>query len=201
MSNVLNHLVQNGISSDSYLPDIYETEEILLFIHNLNLRIDHLKGLKEHRMNKLNGQIENYENRIDQLRNLILNTLKKHSPDIKKFEFPDIGNVIRRVNKETWEIEDENKVTDFLVEQGHEKEVLIPVKPKLDKKKAKELINDYQNRSINVPGAKYKQSTDTISISFDKDINAKALNMDIDVTDQLIDLKTIENKDIRDLEV
>lgn len=187
MSHVLQQLSQTGITSGSYLANVYEVEDILLVIHNMNNKIQHLKGLKDYRIEKLNDQISKYEQRVDQLRELVLNTVKHHAPDTKKFEFPEIGNVVRRVTKGSWDIEDDDKVIAFLKVNGRDKEVLIPVKPKLDRKKAKEIVTEYQDKGINVPGVAWKKESENISVSFEmgNDGKSKAEAIDSEPVDQI----------------
>lgn len=200
MSHVLQQLGQTGIKSDTYLSNVYEIEDILLVIHNLNNKIQHLKGLKDYRMKTLAEKIGDYEKRVDQLRELVLNTVKHHAPDTKKFEFPEVGNVVRRVSKGSWDIEDDEAVIEFMTQKGVADEVLAPVKPKLDRKKAKEAITEFQEQGIKVPGTVYKDASESISISFDEKIGTKISSSEEDVVDQVFPT-VVDAKQLSDLEV
>lgn len=200
MSQFLQQLGQMGIKSDTYLSNVYEIEDILLVIHNLHNKIQHLKGLKDHRMKTLSEKITDYEKRVDQLRELVLNTVKHHAPDTKKFEFPEVGNVIRRVSKGSWDIEDDEAVIEFMTQKGMANEILAPVKPKLDRKKAKEVISGFQDQGIKVPGSIYKDASESISISFDEKIGTKISSTEDDIIDQVFPA-IVDVKKLSDLEV
>lgn len=168
----------NGLVLDS----VYEIEELLVLISDMEKKIDYLKGLKEYRVSSIDQQITKQSNRIDQLREIILQSMKSLSPDEKTLHFPDIGKVTRKKTSDSYEIEDEAAFVEAVVNLGY-KDRVIEIKEKINLKEAKKLAMEIKD----IPGTRVKSGKESVSISFEKSkktpssaVSKKSIN-DLDV--------------------
>ena len=154
---------------ESYVIDnIYEIEDVLVAINKIDKEIEFLKGLKQNRVKSIEEEITAFEEKYNWLRKLALESLKTHSPKDKTVNFPGVAKVTRKIVKGSWSIDDEKEMLDFFETEGMKDEVVI-VKPTVDKKKAKEILEHFGKLRINVPGTKKSEDYENLSITFESD--------------------------------
>jgi len=83
------------------LSSVYEIEGALLSVKELDSKISFLKGLKQHRAAILDDKIKSLSGKVDKIREVILTTMKTHSPKQKTIEFPGVAKISRRQNKDS----------------------------------------------------------------------------------------------------
>ena len=118
--------------SDAALDSVFEIEDVLVYIARLQKKVDHWEGLKKHRVNRLNNQISMVNFEIDNLRQLILNTMKQHKPDEKTIDFTPIGKVTRKKSRKKWEIDNEEDLLNYL-ESKNLSDQIVEMKAKIIK--------------------------------------------------------------------
>ncbi|KKN26830.1 hypothetical protein LCGC14_0870890 [marine sediment metagenome] len=151
---------------DGCLNSVFEIENAMLYLRKIGEDIEHYKGLKKHRAQSIDRRIKGLEEDTTKLRNIILQTMRKLSPDQKTLNFPDVGKVSRRVSKDSWEIKDDTVLLSFFEKEGR-KEEIIKIKESLDVRIAKKLIETYVESGVDVPGVTKIRSPESISISFE----------------------------------
>ena len=149
------------------LDSIFEIEEALLVLKRMADKIDYFKDLKKHRAKSIDAEIHTIETRGENIRQIILATMKTLEPNEKTFQFPDIGKVTRRNTKKSWKIEDEKALLEFFEEQGV-KEQATYTKEVMDKKEAQRLVEEYAEQGIVVPGVVEMPESESVSISYEK---------------------------------
>lgn len=153
------------LDSNTVLDNIYECEDLLLQIADINAKIEHLMGLKKYRTEALNSEIQKLKEKEECFRTVILNTIQKHDPKTKSHDFRPVGSVTCRNNKASYEIEDEDQVLAAFEEMGRKADVIV-VKESLDKRKAKALIEELASKGVSVPGTVLKPASVSLSISY-----------------------------------
>ena len=159
-------LTSGAISQDVCLNSVFEIDQVLLRIIELNEHREHLVGLKKYRVDSANVAIKDVEDKIDQIRNLIHRTMVELSPGEKMLQFPSIGKVSRRKTPDAWSIDDEDALIKFLDSKGL-KSAAIRVKEYLDAKSAKKIIEDLSSQGETVPGVTKQIGGESISITFE----------------------------------
>lgn len=167
MPPVAEELYQAVIDTGPITPlnSAYEIEDALNMLKKLEVDIDFLKGLKKHRVEQIDAEINEKNSRVDRLRDVILKTMQTHEPDQKTLHFPSVGKVSRRSIKECLEIEDEESLLEFFDEVGRRKEV-TKVKESIDTKAAKALAETYLDQGRDVPGVHKVEAKEGVTISF-----------------------------------
>ena len=163
---MLHEYLEDGINNKT-LDSIYEIDEVLLKISENNDKVVYFKGQKQYYHDKIATEVEKLDQQNEQYRQLVLNTLKKHDPDTKTFQFPGIGKVQRREGKSSWEIGDENNVISALINLGVDKNELVKVKESVDRRVVKKYMESFIEQNENITGATMKQGQESISITFD----------------------------------
>ena len=153
------------ISYDTCLSSIFEIEEVLLHIHSLNTKVDHLKGLKKYRVEAADANIKHIEEQICQYRSLIQNSMESLKPNEKTLLFPSVGKVVKRKDPDGWEITDEDLFLSYLSGTTHYNDVVKAV-PKISMKEAKKLISQLNKQGESVPGVTKIEGGYSISIAF-----------------------------------
>ena len=165
--NAYEILTSGAIPDDVCLDSVYEIDQVLMRIKELNDQLDHLKGLKKYRVDSANMAIQDVEDKIEQIRGLIHRTMVELSPGEKVLQFPSIGKVARRKTPDSWCIEDEESLIAFLDSKGL-KDSAVKVKEVLDIKAAKKIIEDLASQGETVPGAVKQEGSESISITFEE---------------------------------
>ena len=160
-------LFESEISDDVTLDSVFEVEDVLRELKNVSVQSDHLKGLKQWHMKKVDSEIVRLDDKSKQLRKLILNTVKQYEPDQKTFQYPGTGKVQRRVVKGSWDIEDEDVAMKSLDTIGKLGDFKV-VKESLDKRAAKKFIKEYCGDGGKLDGVILKDDSESLSISFDE---------------------------------
>ena len=161
----IEHFMQTSCA-DGCLSSVFEIENAMLHLRKLGEEVEHLKGLKKHRAQSIDKQVQSLNEDTTKLRGIILQTMRKLSPDQKTLNFPDVGKVSRRVSKDTWEIEDDKALLDFFEAEGKKSEI-VKIKESIDVRNAKKLVEVYVESGVGVPGVKKIVSPESISISFE----------------------------------
>lgn len=187
----LRTMLAEGLSSDQTLTSLYEIEDILLLVGEVNRKIDYYKEMKKHRMLSIDEKISSLNGKVDCLRQIILNTMKKVAPKDKTLDFPDIGKVTRRQSRETLVVADQDLVLDFLDKKGTKEDVVKTVES-VDKRKLNSLVQQYTKAGETVPGISTATGTESLSITFEKPkvegdtTEAAPLEVDLDALDSLM---------------
>ena len=121
-----------------------------------------------------------------------MQTLK---PDQKTMQFPSIGKVSRRIAKNSYKIDNEKDLIEYLDRMG-DKEKVVVNKEVLNIRVAKKIIDDYVERGEEVPGVSIVVGEEGISVTFEsKPIEPKKDNKDSKILkpkpdmDELAELK------------
>ena len=159
-------LTSGAIPQDVCLNSVFEIDQVLIRLRELNDQVEHLKGLKKYRVDSANVAIEDSETKIDQIRDLIHRTMVELSPGEKVLQFPSIGKVSRRKSPDSWDITDEDTLLKYLEGKGLKNDV-IKVKEVLDVKSAKKLVESLSSKGETVPGVDKLAGRESISITFE----------------------------------
>ncbi len=156
------------ITDDVVLSSIFEIENILIHINELNSKLEHLKGLKKYRVETADVGIKSLESQIAQLRELIQRTMFALKPDENNLLFPSVGKVVKRKGTTSWVIKDEPAFLAYMQQEGKFDEV-TKTKVSIDARKAKQVIDDLVESGDDVPGVEKVEGEPGISITFDDD--------------------------------
>ena len=160
-------MIQEGITDSHVLSSTYEIEDILLVIHQVNDKIEYYKNLREYRVKSIDDEIMKLSHRAETMRKVILNTMCKVAPDEKTLNFPSIGKVSRRKGSVSFNIVDEDQVIGFMDSKGCKDDV-VKTETKIDKRKLKTLVKQFQKAGEVVPGIDEVTGDESLSITFDK---------------------------------
>lgn len=158
--------IETGLPNDAILDSVYEVEDVLIAISDIDRKIEHLKGLKDYRMKSINAELEKLENQELVMRDLISRSLKQLQPDQKTFHFPAVGKVTRRTTSDSWEVIDEQAVLSSLQKIGLKSRV-VETKEIINKKELKKVVSELTNQNQSIAGVALKEGTDSISITFE----------------------------------
>ena len=159
-------ITSGTVSPDTCLTSVFEIDDILSRIKELNDKITHLKGLKRYRAESADVEIKSLEEKVVQFRELIKTTMLALKPEEKTLHFPPLGKVSRREEKESWDIVDEDSFLKFL-EEKNSKELVVKTKEVIDRRAAKKLIAQYVAEGLEVPGVKEIPASVSLSITFE----------------------------------
>ncbi len=160
-------LLAEGISINHSLNSVYEIENVLILLAEIDKKVLYYKGLKKHRVQSIDEKISDLNAKTDTLRHIILNTMQKVTPDDKTLNFPTIGKVSRRKSKPSWFVDDEEAVLKFLEKQKMRNEV-VEVSESVNKRKLNSLLDHFHKDKTVVPGTSLVKGQESLSITFDK---------------------------------
>jgi len=160
-------IIQEGVTEDHVLSSAYEIEDVLLLINQINDKIEYYKNLREYRVKSIDTEITSLSQKTEILRKVILNTMCKIAPDEKTLNFPSIGKVSRRKGLVNYKVINEDEVLDFLDQKGCKDDV-VKTETKIDKRKLKTLVKQFQKSGETVPGVDEEVGNESLSIAFDK---------------------------------
>jgi len=163
----LRTILAEGLSADHSLSSMYEIEDILLLIGEVNRKIDYYKEMKKHRAASIDDKISSLSAKSDCLRSIVLNTMQKVVPNEKTLDFPDIGKVTRRKPTETLNIDDQDQVISYLEAKGMKDEV-VKVSETVDRRKLKIIVQQCGKAGETVPGVSTTIGSESLSITFEK---------------------------------
>lgn len=190
----------HNIKSTDVVSNVYDIEDVLVSIRDLEDKVDYFKGLKQHRAKAIDQEIEKATTLADTLRSVVLNSMKQLAPDKKTLSFPSVGKTTRRKPSEGWQVDDERTMLTFLDQQGVKQQVIKEVKEVVDKKQLNNVLDFLDQSGKVVPGVSKKEGDETLSISFDKEFRvpeAKQLdNQPHALADAGKNLKDISSNDI-----
>lgn len=164
----LHQVLSDAVADDYSLSSVYEIEDILMLINEVNKKIEYYKGMKAHKIGSIDGRIKNLASKEEVLRKVILNTMHKVAPDDKTLDFPDVGKISRRKAKDSWSIADEDKVLDFLKENDVDCTDIVTTVEKIDRRKLKTSAETLRKSGKEVPGTEQVAGSESISITFEK---------------------------------
>ena len=167
MSIDYKEILGSALTKEQTLSSIYDIEEILLIIQEINRKIDYYKDYKRNKVQTLDTKISHLTAKVDSLRGLILTTMQTIAPKEKTLDFPDVGKVVRKKGKESLNIEDEESVLKYLDQKGRKAEV-VKVVQSIDKRELNAILNEYQKSGERVPGAIFSTGEESIAITFEK---------------------------------
>lgn len=163
----LRAILNEGFTGGQTLSSMYEIEDVLLLIDQVNRKVDYYKELKKHRTAVCDEKIYDLHSKAESLRSIVLNTMKKIAPKEKTLDFPDVGKVTRRKPKETIVIDDEGQVLEFLDRKGLKDEV-VKIIETVDKRKLKAVIQQCDQTGEKVPGISKVYGNEALTITFEK---------------------------------
>ena len=160
-------ILGSALTKEQTLSSIYDIEEILLIIQEINRKIDYYKDYKRNKVQTLDTKISHLTAKVDSLRGLILTTMQTIAPKEKTLDFPDVGKVVRKKGKESLTIDDEESVLKYLDQKGRKSEV-VKVVQSIDKRELNTILNEYQKSGERVPGTIFSTGEESIAITFEK---------------------------------
>ena len=163
-------LLSEGITSDASLETIYDIESVLLVLDEINKKIDYYKDLKKHRAQAIDEKISRLTGQVGVFRQVIQNTMDKRAPNQKTLDFPSVGKVSKRKAKDSWVVDDEEQVLNFLDSKGQKAEV-VKIVESIDRRKLATLLGKLTKQGETIPGATMQVGSESISITIDKDEN------------------------------
>lgn len=163
----LRTILSEGLSADHSLSSMYEIEDILLLIGEVNRKIDYYKEMKKYRAASIDDKISSLTAKSDCLRSIVLNTMQKVVPNEKTLDFPDIGKVTRRKPTKTINIDDQDKVIKYLEQKGMKDEV-VKISEIVDRRKLKTIVQQCSKAGETVPGVSTTMGSESLSITFEK---------------------------------
>lgn len=187
----LNSLLIEASSTDS-LSSMYEIENVLLLLDEINKKKEYYKELKRVRTRSIDDKISTLDSRSEVLRQVVLNTMKEAAPNEKTLDFPSIGKVTRRKPKASWSVDNEEVLLSFLDNEGQKEEVIKTV-VSIDKRKLKLVLDTYSKTGTQIPGVSSVSTPEALTITFDKNkktevmsgVNERVEEVDLDVLDSL----------------
>ena len=130
----------------SALEDIFEVEGITINIKELNDKIAFYKEYKKKKVSAIDNEVKSLTQRIDFLKKIILETLKKNNE--KNVTFPGTSKVIVKKSQKTWDIKDEESFIKLLKEEKEYDNVVDEIiEYKIIKKEANKLLEDWKKRN------------------------------------------------------
>lgn len=183
------------------IPDNYvvsnavEIEDLVVALARTNKKLDWYKALKQKRIKDIEEETQAYEAKATWLRDLILSSMQEHSPSEKTLNFPGIAKVSRRNVKGSWDISDEEAMLACLADQGMKDEV-VRIKEVVDKKKAKDVLEQLHKMRITVPGVTRSEDSEGISVSFSE---GDAVNEKVQKISQAVSNDDMDSLDTLDL--
>lgn len=180
--------LQPDLRDDFCLNTVFEIENVMLHIKEINQKVEHLKGLKKHRIQVIDQEVGELEGDVKRFRGMVLRTMQQLQPNQKTLNFPDVGKVSRRSVKAGCEIYKSDEMVEFFTKEGKKEEV-IKVKESIDTRAAKKLIDFYTQAGVDVPGTKIIPPSESISITFEepKDTTAAPVELTAPAEKQSID--------------
>jgi len=157
--------------TDAVLDSVFEVEDVLIYMAKLQKKVEHLEGLKKYRTSVLSDKINKTKDEMNNLRQLILNTMKQHAPDQTTVDFPTIGKATRKKARKKWEIENEDQLLNFL-DENELKDAVVETKEKIVKKELDKVLNSLQ-KTKTILGATLISGQESVSIVYEKDYKPK----------------------------
>ncbi len=184
-------LVSPDLPSDYVLNSIFEIEKALLVLGRISDQISYFKELKQYRIESLDEEIRKFEDRNNCIRRVILETMKQLKPNEKTFRFPSIGKVSRRVAKDSWQIDDKDKLVQFLEGKGL-KDRAVQTKEVVNVREIKKVVEEI-SQFEDVPGVSRVKGTESISVTYETSKGDAAAKHAKDVDLELLDSLTAED--------
>jgi phage host-nuclease inhibitor protein Gam len=165
--NIVNEFISDDIFKADYVLDsVFEIDTILRLVKEEEKKAEFLRNYKKFKNDQISVKLELHDEKIKQLRNIIKKTLSHFEE--KSLDFPGLGKVSRRNNKDSWSIEDEQKLLQFFKKEGIADHV-VKVKETVDKREALKYIENYTKQGIGVPGVMPVKGLETLIVIFEKD--------------------------------
>lgn len=182
-------LLTSDGSGDQALSSVYEIEDVLLMVSEINRKVTYYKELKKYRAASIDEKIADLTEKNEILRQIIFNTMKKVAPNEKTLNFPSIGKVSRRKSQDSWSVTDEDALLDFLEGEGRKDEV-VKTSTVIDKRKLNAILAEFSKIGTSVPGSASVSGQESLSVTFEKPSEAsknvtEPASLDIEQLDAL----------------
>jgi phage host-nuclease inhibitor protein Gam len=164
----LHELLKEGLSAGQVLSSIYDIENVLLLVSELDRKIAYYRDLKKRRVDAIDTEIRKLTSKEEMLRSIILNTMRAVAPREKTLNFPDIGKISRRKASDAIVIEDKDSVISYLAKAGVKAE-LVRISEDIDKRKFNTWYADHSKSGANVPGVNIVPGDESLSVSFEEE--------------------------------
>lgn len=171
-SHRVSEVLREGITS---LDELVEVEDFIAKIKDIDKTVDFYKKQKKSRTKLINDSIVELENKREQIKKIIKNTLDSH--DEYSLSFPGIGVVKKRAGSSKWVIVDEDELIEKLRDHldSEEFDAVVEMKPKLSKKEADKLFKKWNTGGSWPDGIKdlveLQEEPDSVSFSLEKGFN------------------------------
>lgn len=192
-SDQMRMLMSNELPADYVLNSIYEIENALTLLESIGKKVDFFKELKKFRTKSVDSRIKELSEKSAFLRQVVLRTMQQLDDTQRTFQFPSIGKVSRRKGRDSWQIDDEKAVLEFLDKQGI-KDQVVEMKEVVDTRKLKKLLDEIPNAE-SVPGVTKKTGEENISITYETP-DADTLLANNEQPRNLLDLDTLTMDDL-----
>ena len=175
---------------DMVLTSVFEIENILSMLREIEDKVKFYKDLKKFRAQSIDVEIDHLSDKSQRLRKAVLATMKSLEPKKKTLTFPSVGKVSRRKGKDKWNVSDEQAMLAFFDSEGVKDQVIRTVE-KVDGKEVGKVLENFADQDMAVPGATKKPAEEILSITYDKDESADEVS-----TKPRIPEKTLTETDV-----
>lgn len=179
------------IPDDHILDSSVEIDNVLSEIAFLMRKKQHLKELKKHRIGVIDQQVDKIDQKIEEYRDVALQTMIQHAPDDKTLHFPGVGKITRKKPARKWVIEDETMMLNWLDSLGVRDKV-VEIREKVNKKNLDKVLDKTKEKPV---GVKLDPGKETISVVFDGDYKPEdkeeitSVSPAVENVDDLVDLE------------
>ena len=184
-------LFSNGMQADYCLNSVYEIEDLLVIIRQLEDKMRFYADLKKFRTKAIDEEVSKLEQKTENLRRVVLNTMTRLEPKKRSLDFPSVGKVVRRAGKVNWRVENEQSLLGFLEKQGVKSQVVV-VKEQIDKKALNKVLDCMDEQQIQPTGVKKIDAGEVLGITFADDEQEEVLK----VTKKKVAVEAISESDL-----
>lgn len=172
----------------------FDIEEIILSINGLDKKVAWLKDLKKSRVERIDQDIEKFENRKIRLREVITATLKKFEKN--SLSFPGIGKVSVKAGKGTWIVEDEDSLIDWLNKNLDKAtlESICSIKTVIAKGELNKVLDAKEKIGEDIPATCIKrgEAKESLSVTVDKSFSETEKSKDIAQTVETLTMDDLD---------
>ena len=180
-SQRVSEVLREGITS---LDELVEVEDFIAQVKDIDKTIVFYKKQKTSRAKLINDSIKELEQKKNEIKKIIKNTLDSHEED--SLSFPGIGVVKKRAGSSKWVVIDEDKLIEKMREHldAEEFDTVVEMKPKLSKKAADKFFNKWKAGGSWPDDIKdlveLQEEPDSVSFSLEKGFNPSPKDIDKD---------------------
>lgn len=180
-SHRVSEVLREGITQ---LDDLCEVEDFIAQVKDIDKTIDFYKKQKKSRTKIINDSINELEDKKNEIKKIIKNTLDSH--DEESLSFPSVGVVKKRAGSSKWVILNEDELIEKLREHLDEAEfdTVVEMRPKLSKNAVDKMFKKWKTGGSWPEGIKelvqLNEEPDSVSFSLEKGFNPSPKDVDSD---------------------